>query len=446
MPHRSSTAARVALAAIAGLLVHVAVGTGTPRLAAAALAIAALGTAVRGLGSSRAAAVGLVAGLIGCLAMLGFVLEGVELAGLSRAHGAAALTLAALLHGARFALAAAIAAALTRRGVDLGLAIAGGWLLAEVLDPAPLPWSLGAATLQLPPLAAAADIGGPVAAALIPCLLGALALDLAVCAWRSAAVAGALLVALSVHGVARTAAIDASASAAPRLRVAAVHGVRRRGHAGTAPVEERRAAEVALAAGASLIALPEGALQVSRAADVEDGARAVFGDLAAAVAVGVVTGDGTRNAIVLVEPGGRARVRDKRRPFPGGEDRRGPFAWLGAPAGAVDEGRDQPPIEVAGPPGGLRVATAVCWDDLFAIAAADAADVIVVAANDGWFEGTAAAEAHLLQARLLAVAARRPMIRATNLGATAIVDAVGRVLARADASRVAVADVAVGPH
>jgi apolipoprotein N-acyltransferase len=440
-PHRSSAAmrigghdalARAAAAVASGGLVHAAVGTGTPRLVAAVAAMVALAWAIRGLGPPRAAALGLLAGVVGCGAMLAFVLRGVELAGLSVAHGLGALALATLLHAGRFALAAALASLAARR-MGAGLALAAGWVAAELVDPAPLPWSLGAATLELPAAAAiAAQAGTGAAAALIPCLTGGLVVDALADRRRSAGAAAVALVLLALVGGVHGARLEAASEAGRTVRLAAVHGARVRSAADAPPVVERRAAERAVAAGAELVVLPEAALRVGDGAAMRDAAEAVFGDLRAAVAVGVVAAPHGANAVVILDRGGASvAANDKLRPFPGGEDRSGPWAWLGAPAGALRAAGARSVVAVSTATGPLRIATAICWDDLFTVPGAGDADVIVVVVNDGWFEGTDAGEAHLLQARLRAAVAARPMVRATNLGGTAIVDAEGRVVARA---------------
>lgn len=434
---------RAGLAVLAGVAVHLAVGTGSPSLGAAAAAIASLGAAVHGLGPLRAAGWGAAAGLVAMTTSLGFVVAGLERAGLGGPAAALVLALVVAVHAVRFAVAGAAAAALARAGAPGGLAIAAAWLLAEAIDVAPLPWSLGAAAVDVPALTALAPNAGPLGAALAPCLVGAMILDALAWRVRAAGLAAAALVLLGVVGTWHIDSLETELAAAPRVRIAAVHGARHREHAASPPVDERRGAERAIAAGAALVALPEAALAVGSAAAAEEVALATLGDLGVPVVVGLVVATPSRNAAAVVD-GGRVTLRDKIRPFPGGESRDGPWAWLGAPAGPVARGVAGPPIDLVIGGRRARIATAVCWDDLFSLAGGEA-DLVVVAINDGWFDGTGAAEAHLLQARLRAVVTGRPVIRATNLGATTIVDALGRVVARAPATPggLAVADVAL---
>src|SRR5713101_1333826 len=56
-------------------------------------------------------------------------------------------------------------------------------------------------------------------------------------------------------------------------------------------------------------------------------------------------------------------------------------------------------------------------------------DFLVNISNDGWFEGTEEHEQHLAICRFRAVVCRRSMVRAVNMGISAVIDGNGRVLA-----------------
>lgn len=86
--------------------------------------------------------------------------------------------------------------------------------------------------------------------------------------------------------------------------------------------------------------------------------------------------------------------------------------------------------------GGQRIAPNVCYEDLFgeelAVAFLDPATaptVLVNVSNIAWFGDTVAIDQHRQMARLRALELQRPMLRATNTGATALIDHRGRVLA-----------------
>ena len=86
---------------------------------------------------------------------------------------------------------------------------------------------------------------------------------------------------------------------------------------------------------------------------------------------------------------------------------------------------------------GQRLAPMICYEDLFGEELAQrfrdpqqAPTVLVNLSNIAWFGDTVAVEQHLQISRLRALEFDRPVIRATNTGATAIIDAQGRVTHR----------------
>lgn len=93
----------------------------------------------------------------------------------------------------------------------------------------------------------------------------------------------------------------------------------------------------------------------------------------------------------------------------------------------------QAPMRLAG----QRIAVNICYEDLFGteIIAAwrepEAAPTLLLnLSNLAWFDDSIALDQHLQIARLRARETARPMLRATNTGATAAIDAQGRVVAR----------------
>jgi apolipoprotein N-acyltransferase len=60
-------------------------------------------------------------------------------------------------------------------------------------------------------------------------------------------------------------------------------------------------------------------------------------------------------------------------------------------------------------------------------------DFLVNISNDGWFDGTSEHDQHLASARFRAIECRRSLVRAVNMGISAIIDANGRVLAPREA-------------
>ena len=81
-----------------------------------------------------------------------------------------------------------------------------------------------------------------------------------------------------------------------------------------------------------------------------------------------------------------------------------------------------------------RVAANICYEDLFGeelaarfIEPATAPTLFANISNIGWFGNTIAIDQHLQISRLRALEFQRPMLRATNTGATVVIDHTGRV-------------------
>lgn len=111
------------------------------------------------------------------------------------------------------------------------------------------------------------------------------------------------------------------------------------------------------------------------------------------------------------------------------------FRWftdlMNIPLGDFDRGAlPQPAWDWAG----QRIAPNICYEDLFGeeLAAAfrdpaQAPTMLVNLSNIGWFGDTVAIDQHLHISRLRAMELGRPMLRATNTGATAVIDHRGLV-------------------
>ena len=83
---------------------------------------------------------------------------------------------------------------------------------------------------------------------------------------------------------------------------------------------------------------------------------------------------------------------------------------------------------------GQRIAPNICYEDLFGeelaarfIDPATAPTMMVNISNIAWFGNTIAIDQHLNISRMRAIEFERPIVRATNTGATAIIDHTGRV-------------------
>jgi apolipoprotein N-acyltransferase len=366
---------------------------------------------------------------------------------------AAAVLLLAVFLSLDYALAAALFA-LGRTGRpwrDAAL-FAGLWLGAELLRGTlytGLPWGAGGYAHTDGPLAALAPwvgvYGIGAAATWLAYLLSLLVQRGALRSWRYwLAVAGsaALLAACNVQAIAPP---PAAASSAPRLRVALLQG--------NIPQEEKfeggTGIPLALAwygrmlrdTDAQLIVAPETAIPLLPS-QLPDGylesLRDIFGSDGRAALVGIPLGDldtGYTNSVMGFKPGDAGYRYHKHHLVPFGEFIPPLFKWftrmMNIPLGDFNRGGvGQPSFAWQG----QRLAPNICYEDLFGeeLGArfrdpATAPTIFVNLSNLGWFGDSVAIDQHLQISRMRALEFERPMIRATNTGATAIIDRFGRV-------------------
>jgi apolipoprotein N-acyltransferase len=149
--------------------------------------------------------------------------------------------------------------------------------------------------------------------------------------------------------------------------------------------------------------------------------------------------EGYTNSVVALQPAGAAHYRyDKSHLVPFGEFMPPGFAWfirmMNIPLGDFNSG---PWDQASVPWQGQRLALNICYEDLFgeelALRFKDASTsptALVNVSNIAWFGDTLAVDQHLNISRMRAMELGRPMLRATNTGATAIIDHTGRVTAQ----------------
>ncbi|RYF15229.1 MAG: apolipoprotein N-acyltransferase [Comamonadaceae bacterium] len=175
--------------------------------------------------------------------------------------------------------------------------------------------------------------------------------------------------------------------------------------------------------------LPEGYLE---------GLRARFAQGERAALVGIPLGSyeaGYTNSTLGWRPGAGEYRYDKHHLVPFGEFIPPLFKWftrmMDIPLGDFNRGSvGQPSFAFQG----QRLAPNICYEDLFGeelgarfADPATAPTIFVNLSNIAWFGNTVAIDQHLHISRMRALELRRPMIRATNTGATAIIDRFGRV-------------------
>jgi apolipoprotein N-acyltransferase len=143
------------------------------------------------------------------------------------------------------------------------------------------------------------------------------------------------------------------------------------------------------------------------------------------------------NSAVGIDPlQARPARYSKRHLVPFGEFIPWGFRWfvdaMTIPIGDQQRGAAvQPPMKLAN----QRIAVNICYEDLFGDVIADAwkgaeaPTLMLNLSNLAWFEGSLALPQHLQISRMRVLETQHPMLRATNTGATAIIDAAGRVTA-----------------
>jgi apolipoprotein N-acyltransferase len=411
------------------------------------LALAGLAWAVQGAAPARAAWLGWCFGL-GWLAS-GFWWIYISLhdfGGLAAVLSAlAVLMLAALL-----ALYVAGAMALLRRlaspqPLAAGLQFAALWTLSELARGQWLsgfPWMASGYAHSLGPLAALAPWLGVYGMGLAAALLAAALANLARPQQRSWGLAGLALL-LPVAAALAPGEFTTSTGA---LRVSLLQP--------NVPqdikfdpdhiVANMQALQLRLhAAPGDLVLTPESVLPASRE-QLDDGywqqLTAPYRQGRQAALIGIFLGEGEGevvNSLVGVAPGqDRDYEYGKRHLLPFGEVLPWGFRWfvemLNIPLGDQGRGHNQAAFAVAG----QRVRPLICYEDLFgedfagSMVGPEAATVLANASNLAWFGRWMMQDQHLQFSQLRAMEFQRPLVRATNTGATAAIDHHGRITAR----------------
>lgn len=147
--------------------------------------------------------------------------------------------------------------------------------------------------------------------------------------------------------------------------------------------------------------------------------------------------EGYVNSLVGVSNAGEKYSYGKRHLLPFGEFIPPGFHWfvemMQIPLGDQASGRSQVPFEA----GGQRLRPLICYEDLFGEHMVDSmvdgpemATVLVNVSNLAWFGRHMVQEQDLQFSRLRTLEFQRPMVRATNTGATAVIDHRGQVAAQ----------------
>jgi len=350
-----------------------------------------------------------------------------------------------------YSAACAVFAWLGRGGEWLRAALfAALWLLAELARVTlftGFPWGAGGYAHVDGPLATLASRIGVHGIGFVAALLAyALSLLLQASTWRSwrywIAIGGAaaLLAACNV-----IAAPEAPSPSQPRLSVALLQGnipqdEKFQGGTGV-PIALNWYARQLQESKASLTVAPETAIPMlpqQLPAGYLEALADRFSAGTQAALIGIPLGgfkEGYTNSVIGLKPGAAAYRFDKHHLVPFGEFIPPLFRWftdlMNIPLGDFNRGAiGQRPFEWQG----QRLAPNICYEDLFGeelaanfAEAAAAPTILVNVSNIAWFGDSNAIDQHLQISRMRAIEFERPMIRATNTGATVIIDHRGRV-------------------
>ena len=91
-------------------------------------------------------------------------------------------------------------------------------------------------------------------------------------------------------------------------------------------------------------------------------------------------------------------------------------------------GRSAAPIKVGGIAAGMLICYEAIYPDMAQDRVAAGANVLTVISNDAWFGASSSPLQHLHLSLVRAVEQGRAMVRSTNTGISAFVDAKGRIL------------------
>lgn len=363
----------------------------------------------------------------------------------------AVLGLASFL-GLYYAAAAGLWRTLARGSVGIDSTLFGAlWLAAELVRVqlfTGFPWGAGGYAHVDGPLAFLAPWVGvhgiTAVAATLAFLLSLLATPQARGSrryWIAVAAAAGLLTACNVGG----ARLAPASPATPRLSVALLQGnipQDEKFHGGKGiPDALDWYGEQLVAARASLVVAPETAIPLLPQQMPDDymaALRRSFDGGGRAALIGMPLGSsaaGYTNSVIAMRPGGSDYRYDKHHLVPFGEFVPPLFKWftrmMNIPLGDFNRGDvGQPSFEWQG----QRLAPNICYEDLFGeeLGArfrneATAPTIFVNVSNIAWFGNTVAIDQHLQISRMRALEFRRPMLRATNTGATVVIDRHGVV-------------------
>lgn len=419
------------------------------------VALVPLIVALQGQPPRRAAGLGWIAGFT--MTMTGFywLLEMLEVfSGFPLPLCMVFMAILCAYQGGRIGVAGWLYGRAEARGWPAAPVFALAFATSELVFPLLFPWYFGASVHNAPVLMQTADLGGPILVGLV--LVAAnLAVAELVIAWRKRtkpdrrvlAVGFAVPVLAAIYGFVRLQSIDAKMAAAEKVRIGVVQGnmpLFDRGRALAAHV--RMTQELEKTKDVDLVVWSEAAVpRAFTEARYEDEVHKVITkQLGVATIVGTVlrrppNGPGGRsehfNTALMAGDDGKILGRyDKQYLLAFGEylplGEMFPILYKWSPnSGRFTSGTSLEPLKW----NEHRITTLICYEDILPsfvqkLVKHGDPDLIVNLTNDAWFGDSTEPWIHLALAKLRAVEHRRFLVRATNSGVSAIVDAAGRVV------------------
>lgn len=360
--------------------------------------------------------------------------------------------------GGRIALAGWLYGRAAARGWPAPIVFALAFVASELVFPLLFPWYFGASVHNALPLLQAAELGGPYLVGLI--LVAAnLAFAELVEALRAKRAPGRVLVGVglavpavaAVLGFIRIRSVEASARSAEGVKIGIAQGNQALFDRKNALNVHKRLTKDLKAKGAELVVWSEAAVpRAFQDAKYHEDVRSVITkDLGVATIVGTVlarptTGEpkarGRRvelfNTALLADATGTIVGRyDKQyllafgEYLPFGDVLPVLYEWS-PNSGNFSRGTSLEPLVL----GTHKISALICYEDILPdfvnkIVRRGDPDLIVNLTNDAWFGDSTEPWIHLALAKLRAVEHRRYLVRATNSGVSAIIDATGGVVA-----------------
>jgi apolipoprotein N-acyltransferase len=329
----------------------------------------------------------------------------------------------------------------------------------ELLFPLLFPWFYAATVHQIPALGQLAEVGGPIAVALL-LIAGNLAIAEPILArlekraprWRLAALLAAVPVLAAAYGALRIRQVDAAVRAAPKARVGVVQAnMSLQGKRANKLEGLRRhmnlTRELTQQGPLDLVVWSETSVMGARnELDYREQYLPLTRQLGAPAIVGGVLAREVQdereyvlfNSALLSDQNGQICEKcryDKQfllmfgEYLPFGDSFPVLHKWS-PNSGRFTPGQTLHPL----PLNGHEIATFICYEDIIpsfvrSIVRSGNPDLLVNITNDAWFGDTTEPWIHLALAQLRAVEHRRFLVRSTNSGVSAFVDPVGRVIA-----------------